>query len=28
MNNCYRDYAVNNARDLGALLDVELEREE
>jgi len=28
MNNCYRDYAVNNARDLGGLLDVELEREE
>jgi uncharacterized protein YecE (DUF72 family) len=21
MNNCYRDYAVNNARDLGALLE-------
>jgi uncharacterized protein YecE (DUF72 family) len=28
MNNCYRDYAVNNARDLGGLLDVELERDE
>jgi uncharacterized protein YecE (DUF72 family) len=28
MNNCYRDYAVNNARDLGDLLGVELEREE
>jgi uncharacterized protein YecE (DUF72 family) len=28
MNNCYRDYAVNNARDLGALLGLELEREE
>jgi uncharacterized protein YecE (DUF72 family) len=28
MNNCYRDYAVNNARDLGGLLDVELEQEE
>jgi uncharacterized protein YecE (DUF72 family) len=28
MNNCYRDYAVNNARDLGGLLDVELERAE
>ena len=28
MNNCYRDYAVNNARDLGGLLDVDLEREE
>ena len=28
MNNCYRDYAVNNARQLGDLLDVELEREE
>jgi uncharacterized protein YecE (DUF72 family) len=23
MNNCYRDYAVNNARDLGSLLDLE-----
>ena len=28
MNNCYRDYAVNNARQLGDLLGVELEREE
>lgn len=28
MNNCYRDYAVNNARDLAGLLDVELERDE
>jgi uncharacterized protein YecE (DUF72 family) len=28
MNNCYRDYAVNNARDLGGLLDIEREREE
>jgi uncharacterized protein YecE (DUF72 family) len=28
MNNCYRDYAVNNARDLGGLLGVELEPEE
>jgi uncharacterized protein YecE (DUF72 family) len=28
MNNCYRDYAVNNARDLAGLLGVELEREE
>ncbi|MEX2274795.1 MAG: DUF72 domain-containing protein [Actinomycetota bacterium] len=24
MNNCYRDYAVNNARDLAGLLDVDL----
>jgi uncharacterized protein YecE (DUF72 family) len=23
MNNCYRDYAVNNARELGSLLDLE-----
>jgi uncharacterized protein YecE (DUF72 family) len=23
MNNCYRDYAVNDARDLAGLLDVE-----
>ena len=28
MNNCYRDYAVNNARQLGDLLGVELESEE
>jgi uncharacterized protein YecE (DUF72 family) len=28
MNNCYRDYAVNNARQLGDLLGVDLEREE
>jgi uncharacterized protein YecE (DUF72 family) len=28
MNNCYRDYAVNNARDLAGLLDVSIEREE
>jgi uncharacterized protein YecE (DUF72 family) len=28
MNNCYRNYAVNNARDLGGLLGVDLEREE
>jgi uncharacterized protein YecE (DUF72 family) len=28
MNNCYRDYAVNNARDLAGLLQVDLEREE
>ena len=24
MNNCYRDYAVNNARELGSLLDLDL----
>jgi uncharacterized protein YecE (DUF72 family) len=24
MNNCYRDFAVRNARDLGAMLDLEL----
>ena len=24
MNNCYKDYAVNNARQLAGLLDVEL----
>ena len=24
MNNCYRDYAVNNARDLASSLDIEL----
>jgi hypothetical protein len=23
MNNCYRDFAVNNARQLSTLLDVE-----
>jgi uncharacterized protein YecE (DUF72 family) len=28
MNNCYRDYAVNSARDLAGLLGLELEREE
>ncbi len=27
MNNCYRDFAVRNARDLGALLHLELEGE-
>ena len=26
MNNCYRDFAVRNARDLAVMLDVELER--
>jgi uncharacterized protein YecE (DUF72 family) len=26
MNNCYQDYAVRSARDLGALLDLDLER--
>ncbi|HEY7400889.1 MAG TPA: DUF72 domain-containing protein [Actinomycetota bacterium] len=26
MNNCYQDYAVRSARDLGALLDIDLER--
>jgi uncharacterized protein YecE (DUF72 family) len=25
MNNCYRDFAVRNARELGSMLDVELE---
>ena len=25
MNNCYRDFAVRNARDLGAMLDLDLE---
>jgi uncharacterized protein YecE (DUF72 family) len=25
MNNCYRDYAVNNARELGSLLDLDLD---
>ncbi|MEX0756048.1 MAG: DUF72 domain-containing protein [Actinomycetota bacterium] len=25
MNNCYRDFAVNNARDLASLLDVDLD---
>jgi uncharacterized protein YecE (DUF72 family) len=24
MNNCYQDFAVRNARDLGALLDLDL----
>jgi uncharacterized protein YecE (DUF72 family) len=24
MNNCYRDFAVRNARDLGAMLDLDL----
>ena len=24
MNNCYRDFAVRNARELGGLLSVEL----
>ena len=24
MNNCYRDFAVRNARELGSMLDVEL----
>ena len=24
MNNCYRDFAVRNARDLGSLLDLDL----
>jgi uncharacterized protein YecE (DUF72 family) len=28
MNNCYRDFAVRNARELGDLLDVPLERTE
>jgi uncharacterized protein YecE (DUF72 family) len=28
MNNCYRDFAVRNARDLGDLLDLDLTREE
>jgi hypothetical protein len=23
MNNCYRDYAVNNAQDLASMLDLE-----
>jgi uncharacterized protein YecE (DUF72 family) len=27
MNNCYRDFAVRNARDLGAMLDLDLERD-
>src|SRR5262249_54851583 len=25
MNNCYRDFAVRNARDLGSMLDLALE---
>ncbi len=28
MNNCYRNYAVDNARDLGDLLGIEIERDE
>jgi uncharacterized protein YecE (DUF72 family) len=28
MNNCYRDFAVRNARELGDLLDLDLSREE
>jgi hypothetical protein len=24
MNNCYQDFAVRNARDLGAMLDLDL----
>ena len=28
MNNCYRDFAVSNARELGDLLDVDLGDEE
>jgi uncharacterized protein YecE (DUF72 family) len=28
MNNCYRDFGVRNARDMGALLDVQLGEEQ
>ena len=28
MNNCYQDYAIRSARDLGSLLDLDLERVE
>jgi uncharacterized protein YecE (DUF72 family) len=27
MNNCYRDFAVRNAQELGTLLDVDLDEE-
>ena len=27
MNNCYRDFAVRNARELGGLLDIDLDDE-